>query len=293
MSESAKEISKKSKSSFYYAFNLLPEDKRDAMNTVYAFCRKTDDIVDENSDSTDLKYEKLRKWRIEFEKSFSGHSEFALLNKLGTTISNFNIPLDPFFELIKGMEMDLQKDRYKSFDDLQLYCYRVASTVGLMCIEIFGYKHPSTKQFAVDLGIALQMTNILRDIGKDAKNGRIYLPQEDLIKFNYSEQEIMSLVYNDNFRDLMIYESSRAKQYFNSATANLDLDDKKTMFAARAMQHIYYKMLENIIAADYDVFNNEIKVSKFEKVGIALGVWAKYNLVINERCLIIGGDFQV
>jgi len=279
MSESAKEISKKSKSSFYYAFNLLPEEKRDAMNTVYAFCRKTDDIVDENSDSTDLKYEKLRKWRIEFEKSFSGHSEFALLNKLGTTISNFNIPLDPFFELIKGMEMDLQKDRYKSFDDLQLYCYRVASTVGLMCIEIFGYKHPSTKQFAVDLGIALQMTNILRDIGKDAKNGRIYLPQEDLIRFNYSEQEIMSLIYNDNFRDLMVYESSRAKQYFNSATANLDLDDKKTMFAARAMQHIYYKMLENIIAADYDVFNNEIKVSKFEKVGIALGVWAKYNLV--------------
>lgn len=279
MSESAKEISKKSKSSFYYAFNLLPEDKRDAMNTVYAFCRKTDDIVDENSDSTDLKYEKLRKWRIEFEKSFSGHSEFALLNKLGTTISKFNIPLDPFFELIKGMEMDLQKDRYKSFDDLQLYCYRVASTVGLMCIEIFGYKHPSTKQFAVDLGIALQMTNILRDIGKDAKNGRIYLPQEDLIKFNYSEAEIISLIYNDNFRDLMVYESSRAKQYFNSATANLDLDDKKTMFAARAMQHIYYKMLENIIAADYDVFNNDIKVSKFEKVGIALGVWAKYNLV--------------
>ncbi len=279
MPESAKEISKKSKSSFYYAFNLLPEDKRDAMNTVYAFCRKTDDIVDENSDSTDLKYEKLRKWRIEFEKSFSGHSEFALLNKLGKTISNFNIPLDPFFELIKGMEMDLQKDRYKSFEDLQLYCYRVASTVGLMCIEIFGYKHPSTKQFAVDLGIALQMTNILRDIGKDAKNGRIYLPQEDLIKFNYSEAEIMSLIYNDNFRDLMVYESSRAKQFFNSATANLDLDDKKTMFAARAMQHIYYKMLENIIAADYDVFNNDIKVSKFEKVGIALGVWAKYNLV--------------
>jgi phytoene synthase len=279
MSESAKEISKKSRSSFYYAFNLLPEEKRDAMNIVYAFCRKTDDIVDENSDSTDLKYEKLRRWRIEFEKSFSGHSEFALLNKLGTTISKFNIPLDPFFELIKGMEMDLQKDRYKSFDDLQLYCYRVASTVGLMCIEIFGYKHPSTKQFAVDLGIALQMTNILRDIGKDAKNGRIYLPQEDLIKFNYTEKEIMSLIYNDNFRDLMIYESSRAKQYFNSATANLDLDDKKTMFAARAMQHIYYKMLENIIAADYDVFNNDIKVSKFEKVGIAVGVWAKYNLV--------------
>jgi len=279
MTDTAKQISKESKSSFYYAFNLLPEEKRDAMNTVYAFCRKTDDIVDENRDSADIKYEKLRKWRIEFEKSFTGHSEFALLNKLGTTISKFNIPLDPFFELIKGMEMDLQKNRYKSFDDLQLYCYRVASTVGLMCIEIFGYKHPSTRQYAVDLGIALQMTNILRDIGKDAKNGRIYLPQEDLKKFNYTEQEIMSLIYNNNFKDLMIYETSRAKQYFISANSHLNPDDKKTMFAARAMQHIYYKMLEKIIGADYDVYNTEIKVNKIEKVGIALGVWAKYNLV--------------
>lgn len=279
MVDSAKNISKKSKSSFYYAFNLLPEEKREAMNTVYAFCRKTDDIVDENFDSTDLKYEKLRKWRIEFEKSFSGHSDYVLLNKLGTTISKFNIPLDPFFELIKGMEMDLQKDRYKSFDDLQLYCYRVASTVGLICIEIFGYKHTSTKQFAVDLGIALQLTNILRDISKDAKNGRIYLPQDDLNKFNYSESDLFSLNYNTNFRELMIYETSRAKMYFDSATSHLNLEDKRTMFAARAMQHIYYKILEKIIDKNYDVYNNEIKVNKIEKVGIALGVWAKYNLV--------------
>lgn len=279
MFESAKEISKNSKSSFYYAFNLLPEEKRDAMNTVYAFCRKTDDIVDENSDSTDLKFEKLRKWRIEFEKSFSGHSEFALLNKLGKTISSFNIPLDPFFELIKGMEMDLQKNRYRSFEDLQLYCYRVASTVGLMCIEIFGYKNPSTKKFAIDLGIALQLTNILRDVSKDAKNGRIYIPQDDLKKFNYAEKDIISMIYNDNFRDLMIYETGRAKSYFNSATSNLNPEDKKTMFAARAMQHIYYKMLEKIVAADYNVYKNDIKVSKLEKVGIAFGVWAKYNLV--------------
>ena len=279
MSESAKNIAKNSKSSFYYAFNLLPEEKRDAMNVVYAFCRKTDDIVDESNDPEDVKYEKLRRWRLEFERAFTGHSEFPLLNKLGKTISSFKIPLDPFFELIKGMEMDIQKDRYKSFDDLQLYCYRVASTVGLMCIEIFGYKHPSTKDFAVDLGIALQLTNILRDISKDAEKGRIYLPQEDLRKFNYSESELLAKVYNHQFKDLMIYESGRAKQYFNSATAHLDLDDKKTMFAARAMQHIYYKMLEKIIAADYDVFNNNIKVSKFEKIWIALGVWAKYNLV--------------
>lgn len=279
MSESAKQISKKSKSSFYYAFNLLPEPKRDAMNTVYAFCKKTDDIVDENNDPLDVKYDKLRKWRIEFEKAFAGHSEFPLLNKLGLTISKFNIPLDPFFELIKGMEMDLQKDRYKSFDDLQLYCYRVASTVGLMCIEIFGYKHPSTKNFAIDLGIALQLTNIIRDVSKDAENGRIYLPQEDLKLFNYSEQDILNKIYNDEFRDLMIYETGRAKNYFKSATSHLNLEDKKTMFAARAMQHIYYKMLEKIVDSDYDVYTNKIRVNTFEKIGIALGVWAKYNLV--------------
>lgn len=279
MTDTANQIAKESKSSFYYAFNLLPEEKREAMNVVYAFCRKTDDIVDETTEDANVKYEKLRKWRIEFEKAFSGHSEFQLLNKLGKTISKFNIPLDPFFELIKGMEMDLQKDRYKSFDDLQLYCYRVASTVGLMCIEIFGYKNPSTKNFAIDLGIALQLTNILRDVSKDAEKGRIYLPEEDLSKFNYSETELLQKIYNNQFKELMIYETGRAKQYFNSATSHLDLDDKKTMFAARAMQHIYYKMLEKIIAAEYDVFNNNIKVSKVEKIGIALGVWAKYNLV--------------
>lgn len=279
MAETAKEIAKKSKSSFYYAFNLLPAEKRDAMNTVYAFCRKTDDIVDDGLEPADVKYEKLRKWRLEFEKAFSGHSEYQLLNKLGKTISNFNIPLDPFFELIKGMEMDLQKDRYKSFEDLQVYCYRVASTVGLMCIEIFGYNNPSTKDFAVNLGIALQLTNILRDISKDADNNRIYLPQEDLKLFNYSETEILNKEYNDNFKAMMTYEVNRAKLYFEQATAKLDLDDKKTMFAARAMQHIYYKMLEKIVDVQYDVFNKDVRVSTIEKAGIAVGVWAKYSLV--------------
>lgn len=279
MNDSAKQISRESKSSFYYAFNLLPEKQRDAMNTVYAFCRKTDDIVDDLSVPDDIKYEKLRKWRLEFEKAFAGRSEYPLLNKLGRTISNFNIPLDPFFELIKGMEMDLQKNRYKSFDDLLVYCYRVASTVGLMCIEIFGYKNPSTKDFAVNLGIALQLTNILRDLGKDAEQGRIYLPQEDLLRFNYSETKLYNKISDENFKQLMKYEVERAKNYFDKATQSLDLDDKKTMFAARAMQHIYYRMLERIVRSDYDVLNNEIKVKKIEKVGIALGVWAKYQLV--------------
>ncbi len=279
MIDTAREISKKSKSSFYYAFNLLPSEKRDAMNTVYAFCRQTDDIIDEGNDSDDIKFEKLHKWRIELEKAFLGHSDYTLLNKLGKTILQFNIPVDPFFELLKGMEMDLQRENYLTFDDLTLYCYRVASTVGLMCIEIFGYKNKSTKNFAIDLGIALQLTNILRDVKKDALRGRIYLPKEDLVKFNYSEDDIIKNVYNQNFIDMMKYEVERTKTYFRKATDELTLDDKGAMFAARAMQHIYYKLLEKIVSHEYDIYSKKIRVPTIEKLGISLGVWAKYNLV--------------
>ncbi len=279
MKDESKEIAKGSQSSFYYAFNLLPMLKRDAMNTVYAFCRQTDDIVDEGNESVDIKYEKLHKWRVELEKSLTGFSGYQILNKLSSIIKKFNIPLEPFFELLKGMEMDLQKNRYLTFNDLELYCYRVASTVGLMCIEIFGYKHDSTKNFAVNLGIALQLTNILRDIKKDAKNGRIYLPQEDLARFGYKENDLMNLTYNENFQEMMKFEVERAKYYFDKATDCLNLEDKKAMFAARAMQHIYSRMLNKIVDANYDVFNHKIKLSKFKKAGIAVGVWAKYRLV--------------
>jgi phytoene synthase len=279
MNNIAKEISKKSKSSFYYAFNLLPAEQRDAMNTVYAFCRETDDIVDEGTVADDIKYEKLRKWRIELEKSLNGHSEYPLINKLSKTIQNFNIPLEPFFDLLKGMEMDLQQKRYITFNDLRTYCYHVASTVGLMCIEIFGYRHPTAKDFAVNLGIALQLTNILRDVKKDAEKGRIYLPKEDLEKFGYNESDIFNNTYNENFQKMMKYQVERAREYFNTATACLNREDKKAMFAARAMQHIYYRMLNKIVDADYDVYNTKIKISTAKKVGISLGVWAKYRLV--------------
>jgi len=279
MIDTAKDIAKTSGSSFYYVFNLLPEEKRDAMNTVYAFCRKTDDIVDEGNEPDELKYEKLRKWRIELERAFKGHSDYTLLNKLGRTIHNFNIPYEPFFELLKGMEMDLQNNRYLTFEELRLYCYRVASTVGLMCIEIFGYKHKSAKEFAINLGIALQLTNILRDIKKDSLKGRIYLPQEDLQKFSYSEDDIYKQNYDERFISLMKYEVERAEKFFENATENLNLDDKKAMFAARAMQHIYKRLLEKIIEAEYNIYRKNIKVNSIEKVGISLGVWAKYRLV--------------
>ena len=277
--DQAKQISKGSNSSFYYAFNLLSSEKRNAMNTVYAFCRKTDDIVDEGMDSHAIRYENLHKWRVELEKALYGTSDYSLLNTLAATIRKFNIPIDPFYELLRGMEMDLQKNRYLTFNDLQLYCYRVASTVGLMCIEIFGYKHESTREFAVNLGIALQLTNILRDLKKDAETGRIYLPEEDMKQFNYSEKDLLNLTYNENFKMMMRYEVNRAKHYFEEATKNLNLDDKRQMFAARAMQHIYTRILDKIVDADYDVYNNDVKASRLEKIWISLGVWVKYRLV--------------
>ncbi|MBN8546310.1 MAG: presqualene diphosphate synthase HpnD [Ignavibacteria bacterium] len=277
--EQAKEISKKSNSSFYYAFNLLPAPKRDAMTTVYAFCRETDDIVDEEIRTPEEKSNLLTHWRVELEHAFNGTSTYSLMNRLAMTIKQFNIPVEPFFDLIKGMEMDLKIRRYDTFEQLRIYCYRVASTVGLMCIEIFGYKHRSAQEFAENLGIALQLTNILRDIKKDAEKDRIYLPLEDLRKFGYSEEELLDSVYNDNFIKLMEFQVSRAMEYFNKATAALNKEDKGNMFAARAMQHIYFRILKNIIHEKYDIYNRNVNISKVEKVGISLGVWAKYRLV--------------
>ncbi len=279
MFDESKKITKESKSSFYYALSLLEKPKREAMNTVYAFCRKTDDIVDVGNESDDVKYERLRKWRNELEKALKGNSEIQLLNKLIIYIKQFNIPLDPFFELIAGVEMDLQRKRFLTFDDLSNYCYLVASTVGLMSIEIFGYKHQSTKDYAVNLGKAMQLTNILRDVKKDYENGRIYLPQNDLMLFNYSEEDLRNKIYNQHFINLMKYEANRAKYFYQKANESLNHDDKRSMFAARAMQHIYFRLLKKLEQENYDVINKNIKVNKFEKVSIAIGVWAKYSLV--------------
>lgn len=279
MSDESKIIAKESKSSFYYAFSLLEKPKREAMNTVYAFCRKTDDIVDDGNEPDELKYEKLRKWRNEFEKALRGNSEIQLLNRLVVYIQQFNIPLDPFFELIAGVEMDLQRKRFLTFDDLSNYCYLVASTVGLMCIEIFGYKNSSTKDYAVNLGKAMQLTNILRDVKKDYENGRIYLPLNDMQMFNYSEEDLKNKIYNPHFYNLMKFQAERAQYFFNKANESLQLEDKRSLFAARAMQHIYYRLLKKLEAENFDVINKNIKVNKVEKVSIALGVWAKYSLV--------------
>ena len=272
------EITQSSKTNFLYSFSLLPKDKFEAINTVYAFCRQTDDIVDNEMDTTELKFRKIREWKNEFEKALKGSSHYALLNQVTKIIRNFNIPVEPFFELIKGMEADLQVSRYKDFNTLYQYCFRAAATVGLMCIEIFGYKTESAKQYAVNLGIALQLTNILRDVKFDALNGRIYLPEEDMKKFGYTEDDLMNFRYNESFVELMKYECKRAREYFEKANDAFAKEDRKQLFPARIMQKIYFNILEKIEKMNYNVFSKKAKVSKLKKLYYTFGVYVKYKL---------------
>ncbi len=272
------EITQSSKTNFLYSFSLLPKEKYEAINTVYAFCRQTDDIVDNEFDSTELKFKKIREWKNEFEHALKGVSKYALLNQVAKIIRNFNIPVEPFFELIKGMEADLQVSRYKDFNTLYQYCFRAAATVGLMCIEIFGYKTENAKQYAINLGIALQLTNILRDIKFDAINGRIYLPEEDLKRFGYSEDDLMNFRYNDSFVELMKFECKRAREYFDKANDAFVKEDRKLLFPARIMQKIYFNILEKIEKMNYNVFSKKVKVSKIKKLYYTFGVFVKYKL---------------
>jgi phytoene synthase len=281
--ENQNEIAKKSRSSFLYSFSLLPKEKNEAMNTIYAFCRKTDDIVDSGNEPADVKFSKILDWRNELEKAMlTGDSKFSLLNKLNVVKTKFNIPAEPFFDLIKGMEMDLKKSRYNTFGELAEYCFNVASTVGLMSIEVFGYSNQKTKDFAVNLGIALQLTNILRDIRQDAEFGRIYIPLEDMKKFGYTEDDLINMRYDDRFVELMKYECERAKSYYSKADSCLTKDDKGFMFAARIMQHIYFRLLEKIEKKNYNVFAEKVRVSKLKKIYITLGVYLKYKLLYNS-----------
>ena len=272
------EITQNSKTNFLYSFSLLPKDKFDAINTVYAFCRQTDDIVDDENESTELKFKKIRLWRSEFENALSGDSKYSLLNQVNKIIKKYNIPVEPFFELIKGMESDLQVSRYKDFATLYSYCFRAAATVGLMCIEIFGYKTEHAKQYAVNLGIALQMTNILRDIKFDALNGRIYLPEEDLVRFGYTEDDLMNSRYNESFIELMKFECARAREYFEKANNCFVKEDRKLLFPARIMEKTYFSILRKIERMNYNVFDKKAKISKLKKLYYTFGVFVKYKL---------------
>ena len=277
MNSTATAITRSSNTSFYYSFSLLPREKREAIHAVYAFCRYTDDIVDEEGD-THAKAVRLRRWRMELGKALRGTSSSALLNQLSAAARHFRIPVEHFDDLFRGMEMDLTRDRYETFEELHEYCYLVASTVGLMCRKIFGYRNESTRDYAVNLGLALQLTNILRDISDDARRGRIYIPREDLRRFGVTEEDILQGRYSAQFVELMRFEVARARGYFDRARDALLNEDKRFFFPARIMWSIYAHLLNRIESSGYNVFERRISISNALKLLIAFRYWLSHTL---------------
>jgi len=279
MRETAYNIAKQSGSSFFYAFNLLPSPKREALNAIYSFCRLSDDIVDDWSNSNNAKAQRLLKWKVEFAEALNGKSSNEYLNFVVKYILQYNIPVRYFFELLDGMQMDLHKRRYETFDELLEYCYKAASTVGLMCIEVFGYQSPSARDYAINLGYAMQLTNIIRDAYKDAEMDRIYIPLEDINEFNVSENDFKNKTFDDRIKNLLAKQALRAKKFFELAELSLDFYDRKNMFAGEAMRKIYFRLLQKIEEYDYNVLNSNVKVTFFEKISIALKTWLKSVLI--------------
>lgn len=271
------DLAKTVQSNFFYSFLFLPKAKRDAIIDVYGFCRAIDDIVDdivEQNGTVEDARAGLNEWRAELNALYAGQPTTPIARRLQRVLAQFPMPQEYFEEMINGCEMDLHRHRYETFDELYEYCYRVASITGLMCIEIFTYRSPQTKDYAINLGQALQLTNILRDLKEDAARGRVYLPQEDLRQFGYSEAGLHSGLVNDNFRALMRYECERARSFYQRAADLLPVEDRPTLVAARTMGKIYYRLLEQIEAVDYDVFRHQIRLHRPERFLIAFSEWA-------------------
>ncbi|HYB91337.1 MAG TPA: presqualene diphosphate synthase HpnD [Candidatus Binataceae bacterium] len=270
------EITRAATSNFYYAFMLLPTERRRALNAVYAFCRFIDDIADEGSIREPALL--LARWREELNQVYGGKPTRAISRALADAARRFNIPRECFDEFITGVEMDLVRKRYATFDELKVYCHGVASTVGLMCIEIFGYSNPAAKRYAQDLGIAFQLTNILRDVKEDAERGRIYLPLEDLSRFGVTEEEILGGVYSPNFARLMEFEANRAREYYERAERALPAEDRSTLLTAEAMRLIYGSLLNLIVNSKYRVLDRRLSLSVPYKLYLVGRAWAATRL---------------
>src|SRR5208337_4670433 len=250
------------RTNFYYSFVFLPREKRRAIEAVYAFARRGDDIVDSGL-APDEAARQIARYRQALEACYGEWGaafEDPELAALAASIRKFKIPRQPFEDLILGLEMDLLGAQYETFEDLSRYCYRVASTIGLIAIEIFGYTNPQTRDYAVNLGKALQIVNILRDIQSDARRGRIYLPREDLDEFGVRPGELLSGVYNDPFIELMQFQCDRAHHFFDVARQMLPAGDRRSMVAAEIMAAIYWRLLGRIQKRRYNVFCKRVRL---------------------------------
>jgi len=259
-------------SSFYYSFMFLPPQRRRAITALYAFCREVDDVVDEISDP-DVARAKLAWWRREVALIYDGQPTHPVAIALKGLVAEFNLTEGHLQEVIDGMAMDLAQQRYLDFAALELYCHRVAGVVGLMSAEIFGYKDPATRGYARDLGIAFQLTNIIRDVGEDARRGRIYLPQDELQRFDVAPSALLRGQYSSEFRHLMRFQAQRAQGWYDRAMAKLPAQDRKAQRTGLIMAAIYRTLLDEIARDGYKVLDRRTSLTPLRKLWLAWRTW--------------------
>lgn len=268
---------KNSGSNFYYSFLFLPRPRREAMYTIYTFCHELDATVDHPAPGVAPR-EQLAQWRREIEAAYQGTPQYPVTISLAEHARKLDIPRDYFQELITGVEMDLTIRRYATFEDLYPYCYRVASIVGLICLKVFGTTDPRAQNYAVNLGMAFQLTNIIRDVGTDAERNRIYVPQEDLARFNYSEKQLLAKTYSPQFIQLMEFQATRAHDYYRKAQtvyATLSSANCQSLLSAEIMRAIYFSLLTRIEKTQFAVFSSLIRVPPTLRLTIALTAWVR------------------
>ena len=270
--EACRTITRREAKNFYYAFLTLPVAKRRAIYAAYAFCRLCDDSVDEET-SADAKLKALSDLQANLDNTYSGSASSPVYVALADVARNYKIPQAYFQEIILGVESDLVKDHFQNFDELKDYCYRVASVVGLICLQIFGYEDDDAKEYAVDLGLAMQLTNIIRDVREDLDMGRVYLPQDEMARFGYSEEDLKNGVRNEAFLELMRFQSQRAREYFDRGFKLLPYLSRRSRACPAVLGALYSKVLDRIEASDYDVLESRVSLSKAEKIGIMAKTW--------------------
>jgi phytoene synthase len=262
----SRQIARRSKSNLALALSTLPRRRKRDMLTFYAFCRVIDDIADEPVDTVEDRSRALAGWRHGLQHGFPNPDE--LQAELEGVIERYAIPRQLLVEIVDGVACDLTQTRYETYDDLLAYCYKVACVVGLVSIEIFGYKNPACRDYSVALGYALQITNIIRDVGEDARNGRIYLPQEDLRRFGVTEEQLIRGIHSPEFEALMQLEHERASAFYTQAEKLLPDEDRQTMLAAEMMAQVYSEILEKIRRRHFQVFGPRIGLGRLRKITI-------------------------
>ena len=278
--EHSRALTQKSASNLALAFIMLPRRRRDAMAALYAFCRAVDDVADEDAIPVATRRAQLAAWRADIRRACGTEQpEFILNQEFQPVIAEFKLPFALLDEVIRGCEMDLDILRYETQEQLEQYCYRVASAVGLLSIEIFGYRNPACHDYAVYLGKALQLTNILRDVKNDAARGRIYLPLSELVRFGVTEPEVLNGIYSDRYFKLAESIAARARHFYQLARTTLPVEERKAMVAAELMGTVYWQLLRKLEANRFNVFGAKpVKLSKFEKISLIFGAWLRFTV---------------